>query len=145
MNITPAPDVLKALTSVWRWIGVPEAEAQCTSSLVSLTRSAIGRAEVMVAFTSLIAAASETAAASEKLELIRIGGCGPVGMVGRLICAGDLARRTGFDALFVRRIEAAPAFINYLLFSSAVERKRSRSDAERLRHDAGERSLEQFA
>src|SRR4051812_6610432 len=114
MNITPAPDVLKPLISIRRWSGVPEAEAQCTNSLVSLARSAIGRAELMLVVTTLTASLSEMEVALAKDELIRIGGSGRVG-AARLPRVGALARGMDLDAPFVLRTEATAAVIDNLL------------------------------
>jgi hypothetical protein len=115
MNITPAPDVLKPVISIRRWSGVPEAEAQCTSSLVSFARSAIGRAELMLVVTAFTASLSEMEVALAKDELIRIGGSGRVG-AARLPRVGDLARGMDLDVAFVLRIEATPAVIDNLLW-----------------------------
>src|SRR5215208_1193263 len=115
MSITPAPDVLKPLINVRRCSGVPEAEAQCTNSLVSFARSAIGRAELIVVVTTFTASVSEMEAALAKDELIRIGGCGRVGTTAGLARVGDLARETGFDAALVLRTEATAAVIDDLL------------------------------
>jgi len=115
MNITPAPDVLKPLISIRRWSGVPEAEAQCTNSLVSFTHSAIGRAELMLVVTTLTASLSEMEVALAKDELIRIGGSGRVGGAARLARVGDLARGMDLDTSFVLRTEATAAVIDDLL------------------------------